>query len=60
MTTEPIPDKVELFNHCKENAVPASLRDRLEVYWARTLERVKKMCETDISKESYRGRGQDL
>jgi hypothetical protein len=54
MTTEPIPDKVELFDHCKENAVPAGLRDRLEVYWARTLERIKKVCEADDSIESHR------
>jgi hypothetical protein len=52
MTTEPLPNKVESFHLCKENAVPADLRDRLEVYWARNLERVKKACEADCSEES--------
>jgi hypothetical protein len=51
MTTEPLQDKVESFDRCKENG-SAALRDRLEVYWARTLERVKKVCEADCSEES--------
>ena len=52
MRTEPIADKVEFFDRCKENAVPAGRRDRLAVYWTRTLEGLKKVCEGKSKNEN--------